>query len=298
MLMIRDLSTEYQLETVADRHPFDFCAKTELSSREVKLCAEYWLAAVRTNGHGAGPSVKSLKGKVALWGFPKLAAYNRCMMTATMFQMKACIREVTRGIDNVNLMAPDMLQLGKTGKLPNKETERLDKIAMHAITTAEPEAAVEGVNGGANGKMAEYTSKDFMESFNDAGMPPKTNGCENMGMAGCEPAREGGVKPPEAHRALTEIQAIDIIRKMYEGKIKKMPALNFNDFDADGDGKIDMSEFEGKLRYMGWSEKEIEQAFKDIDANKDHKLSSEEFVNFKRSLQGVVRAVKGVGDKV
>ena len=71
-----------------------------------------------------------------------------------MNQMKACIREVTRGIDNVNLMAPDMLQLGKTGKLPNKETERLDKIAMHAITTAEPEAAVEGVNGGANGKIS------------------------------------------------------------------------------------------------------------------------------------------------
>ena len=26
--------------------------------------------------------------QVALWGFPKLAAYNRCMMTATMFQVR------------------------------------------------------------------------------------------------------------------------------------------------------------------------------------------------------------------
>jgi len=163
-------------------------------------------------------------------------------------QMKACIREITRGIDKVNVMASDARELGETGTLPNEETERLDKIAMHAITTAEPEAAVEGLNGGATGKIAEYSSKKFMESFNDAGMPPKTNGCEQMGMGGCEPAGAGGVDPPVAHRALTEIQAIDIIRKMYEGKLKKMPALNFNDFDADGDGTIDLAEFEGKLR--------------------------------------------------
>jgi hypothetical protein len=35
MLVIRDLASEFSLEAVADRHPFDFCAKEELSSREV-----------------------------------------------------------------------------------------------------------------------------------------------------------------------------------------------------------------------------------------------------------------------
>lgn len=174
--MINDLATEYKLETVADRHPFDFCGKIKLTFREVKLCAEYFLASVE-HAQKSGLSAESFKGKAAIWGFPRLTAYNRCMMTATMFQMKACIREITRGIDKVDLLAPDMLRLGKTGHLPTQENERLDKIAMHAITTAEPEAAVEGLNGGANGKMAEYTSKKFMESFNDAGMPPDTNGC-------------------------------------------------------------------------------------------------------------------------
>ena len=32
--------------------------------------------------------------------------------------------------------------------------------------------------------------------------------CENMGIGGCEPAPQGGVKPPEAHRALNEIEVV------------------------------------------------------------------------------------------
>lgn len=185
LLVVNDLATEYQLETVADRHPFDFCAKKTLTFREVKLCAEYFLASLE---HPLGdPSIAAVKGKVALWGFPRLTAYNRCMMTASMFQMKACIREITRGVDKVDLMAPDMLRLGTTGHLPHEENDRLDKIAMRAITTAQPEAAVEGLNGGANGKMAEYTSKKFMQDFNDAGMPPDTNGCLSCSLVVCIP---------------------------------------------------------------------------------------------------------------
>jgi len=49
---------------------------------------------------------------------------------------------------------------------------------------------------------------------------------------------------------------------------------------------------------LGWTKKEIDQAFRDIDADKDRRLSSAEFVNFKKSLEGIDRKVHGVGATV
>ena len=155
-------------------------------------------------------------------------------------------------------MAPDMVRLSRTGSLGTSEDERLDHIGRlvlengclpvylwlhdtalltctcsiagrHAIETAQPDASIEGVNGGADGKQAEFQNEDFLERFDDEGNPPKTNGCESMGIGGCEPAAEGGVKPVDAVRALDDFAAIGVISK------KNVPTLKeFVDFDQAG----------------------------------------------------------------
>ena len=102
-------------------------------------------------------------------------------------------------------------------------------VGRHAIETAQPEASIEGVNGGADGKQAEFQNEDFLQRFDDKGDPPKTNGCESMGVGGCEPAAEGGVKPVDAVRALDDFAAIGVISK------KNVPTLReFVDFDQAG----------------------------------------------------------------
>ena len=41
--------------------------------------------------------------------------------------------------------------------------------------------------------------------------PPKTNGCENMGVDGCQEVWDGGVRPSEAERALEDFREIGLI---------------------------------------------------------------------------------------
>ena len=49
---------------------------------------------------------------------------------------------------------------------------------------------------------------------------------------------------------------------------------------------------------MGWTDDEIKQAFRDIDADRDGYLTRQEFDEFKHALEGVDRQVKGVGKMV
>lgn len=51
-------------------------------------------------------------------------------------------------------------------------------------------------------------------------------------------------------------------------------------------------------RFLGWSPQEIKQAFRDIDADSDGRLTRQEFDNFKSALEGVDRKVHGVGHLV
>jgi len=237
LLVIKDLSNEYTLQAHAARNsPFDFCGKKTLYTREVKLCAEYFLASLRddkgdgTRGESLGKNGKP--PKVKLWGLPKLAAYDRCMLSSSEYKMKACIREITRTMAQISVFTPDMIHLSRSGSVGRYEAERLSAVGVHAIETAQPDSPLEGLNGGIDGKMAEYSSKDFMAKFNDVGMPPKTNGCEAIGIDGCKTAKEGGIKPPESKRALHDFAEIPQETK---------------EWDTNGDGVIDRREFRAAL---------------------------------------------------
>ena len=197
-LVIKDLAGEWD-EVNFQKEPFDFCGKATMTSRQVKVCAEYFLSS-RRDKLGDDSKGEGKQGTV-LHNFPKLAAYGKCMLAPTNFMIKACIREVTRAL------APDEIvhqtRTGSTG-----EDTDLERVGMHAVETAEPDSPLEGLDGGMNGQAAERSSVKFLQKVDSVGdsskvteeeVPDATGwvpepGCTSLGLGGCDSPSEGGIK--------------------------------------------------------------------------------------------------------
>eukprot|EP00802_Teleaulax_amphioxeia_P025931 Tamp_26882.p3 GENE.Tamp_26882~~Tamp_26882.p3 ORF type:complete len:123 (+),score=21.71 Tamp_26882:249-617(+) len=113
------------------------------------MCAEYFLSSLKdVDGDGTRGEVLGRNGPptVKLLGFPKLSEYSKCMNTLTNYQMKACIREVTRAVSDPNIMARDLVHISHTGQVSKAEQERLTKVAAYTIHSAQPDASLEDVN--------------------------------------------------------------------------------------------------------------------------------------------------------
>jgi len=142
-LVIKDLASEWD-EANFHEQPFDFCGKKHMTTRQVRVCADYFLGSLRdTAGDGT-------KATSVLNGIPKLEPYDKCMMAPTYYMIKACVREVTRALTPAEMVHQS--RSGSTG-----EDRELDAVGMHAIATAQPDASLEGLDGGMNGKVRGLT---------------------------------------------------------------------------------------------------------------------------------------------
>lgn len=198
-LVVRDLAAQYDLVNFK-KEPFSFCGKAHITLRQAKLCAEYFLSAKRDRLGVGEPGER--RQSTTLFGFPQLAAYNKCMVAPTSYMIKACIREVTRALTPDELV--HQTRTGSTG-----HDKGLEEVGMHAIETAQPDQAVAGLNGGMNGEAAEMSSAKFLEKVDEAGdvskvteeaVPDATGwapekGCIDLGLGGCDSPHMGGLKP-------------------------------------------------------------------------------------------------------
>lgn len=86
----RSFTSETNLHEPQGASPFDFCGRAHMTQRQVKVCADYFLSSMRDklgdNSKGEG------KTGAVLYGFPKLSAFDKCMMAPTNYMIKACIR--------------------------------------------------------------------------------------------------------------------------------------------------------------------------------------------------------------
>ena len=198
-LVVRDLAAQYDLANFK-KEPFSFCGKAHITLRQAKLCAEYFLSAKRDRLGVGEPGER--RQSTTLFGFPQLAAYNKCMDAPTSYMIKACIREVTRALTPDELV--HQTRTGSTG-----HDKGLEEVGMHAIETAQPDQAVAGLNGGMNGEAAEMSSAKFLAKVDEAGdvskvteeaVPDATGwtpekGCIDLGLGGCDSPHMGGLKP-------------------------------------------------------------------------------------------------------
>ena len=198
-LVVKDLAAQYDLVNFK-KEPFSFCGKAHITTRQVKLCAEYFLSAKRDRLGAGEPGER--RQSTTLFGFPQLAAYSKCMEAPTSYMIKACIREVTRALTPDELV--HQTRTGSTG-----HDKGLEEVGMHAIETAQPDQAVDGLNGGMNGKAAEMSSAKFLAKVDQAGdvsrvteeaVPDATGwapekGCIDLGLGGCDSPHMGGLKP-------------------------------------------------------------------------------------------------------
>ena len=138
-LVIKDLADEWD-EVNFNKEPFDFCGKAHMTTRQVRVCADYFLGSLRdTKGDNT-------KATSVLSGIPKLEPFDKCMLGATEHAVRACIREVTRA-----LTPAEMVHLSRAGT--TGDDKELDAVGVHALETAKPDASLEGLNGGMDGKV-------------------------------------------------------------------------------------------------------------------------------------------------
>ena len=207
-LVIKDLAGEWD-QTTFNEEPFDFCGRARLTVRQVKVCADYFLSAL-PDKLGDGKD-----GNGQLFHFPQLAAFSKCTESPTNYMMKACIREVTRAMTPLELVHQS--RTGTTG-----EDKELDSIASYTIDTAEPDAPLDGLDGGMAGGIAEMSSKKYLEKEDSVGdvskvvveeVPDATGwvpepGCTDLGMGGCDSPSQGGIKTRIKAKALAALAKI------------------------------------------------------------------------------------------
>jgi hypothetical protein len=204
-LVIKDLASEWD-QANFNEEPFDFCGRARMTSRQVKVCADYFLASLPdTLGDDK-------QGDGKLFHFPQLAAFSKCTQAPTNYMIKACIREVTRAMTPQELIHQS--RTGSTG-----EDKELDRIASYTIDTAEPDAAVDGLNGGIAGGIAEMSSKKYLEKEDSVGDVSQVTaegvqdatgwspepGCTDLGMGGCDSPTQGGIKTKIKAKALAAL---------------------------------------------------------------------------------------------
>jgi hypothetical protein len=138
-LVIKDLADEWD-EVNFNNEPFDFCGKAHMTMRQVRVCADYFLGSLRDI---KGDNTKATS---VLTGIPKLEPFDKCMLGSTEHAVKACIREVTRALTPAEMV--HLSRVGTTG-----DDKELDAVGVHALETAKPDASLEGLNGGMDGKV-------------------------------------------------------------------------------------------------------------------------------------------------
>ena len=180
-----------------------------MTTRQVKVCADYFLASLPdTLGNGE-------EGNGKLFHFPQLAAFSKCTESPTNYMLKACIREVTRAMTPQELVHQS--RTGSTG-----EDKELDRIASYTISTAEPDAPLDGLDGGMTGAISEMSSKKYLEKEDSVGdvskvpeeeVPDATGwvpepGCADLGLGGCDSPSQGGIKTRIKAKALAALAKI------------------------------------------------------------------------------------------
>mmetsp|Transcript_45693 Transcript_45693/g.107272 ORF Transcript_45693/g.107272 Transcript_45693/m.107272 type:complete len:265 (+) Transcript_45693:93-887(+) len=185
-MAIRDLSDEWDASNYY-KEPFEFCGKSTLSMREVKVCAEHFLGMLDDSS-----DPQKANGTDRMLGFPSLRAYSHCTNASTFFQVTGCIKAVTR-----QLSLGDIVHLQHTGG--TYEDDGLEETARDTVRTAGPNDSIEGVNGGLVSRSAEQSTASYMQRINAVGRPPPLSGCEDVGVEGCE---EGAIDPEQKQRML------------------------------------------------------------------------------------------------
>ena len=108
-LVVKDLADKWQLMHY-DKQPFEFCGKSQMSTRQLKACADHYLSLLAFDG-----SVK---------GLPTVKAFDYCMSAQNDYQLKACIWAVSSALKPSDLIALEVT--------PTPTTRQALTLTIHA----------------------------------------------------------------------------------------------------------------------------------------------------------------------